>query len=133
MWIVSRVRFGFGHKFFYRLVSAVAQKQGHDERNGDLKSTGNSENGRRRQQETAERREHRLALRRQRRQQETEEQSNKRLEYQREYQGRRRLNFNTQSNAGPLSNENPQQREHRLERVRQNFATRIQNETEEER
>ena len=87
---------------------------------------------RRRQPETAEQREHRLALRRQRRQQETDEQRNRRLQYQGEYRCRRRLNFNTQSNAGPLSNENSQQREHRLERLRQNFATRIQNETEEE-
>ena len=40
---------------------------------------------RRRQQETAEYREHRLEQRRQRRQQEREQQRNRRLEYQRHY------------------------------------------------
>ena len=94
---------------------------------------------RRRQQETAEQREHRLAQRRQRhpqeteeqrnrrlenqrqsRQQETEEQRNRRLEYQRQYQGTHRLHVNdlsnvTLSNEGPLSHETPQQREHRLQ------------------
>ena len=40
---------------------------------------------RRRQQETAEQTEHRLAQRKQRRRQETEEQRNRRLEYQRHY------------------------------------------------
>ena len=53
--------------------------------NADLKFSVNNE-GRRRQQETAEQRlERRLAQRRPRRQQETEEQRNRRLEYQRHY------------------------------------------------
>ena len=77
---------------------------------------------RRRQQETAEQREHRLAQRRQRHPQETEEQRNRRLEYQRQYQGTHRLHVNdlsniTLSNEGPSSHETPQQREHRLQRL----------------
>ena len=99
---------------------------------------------RRRQQEKAEQREHRLAQRRQHRpqeteeqwnrrlenqwqshQQETEEQRNRRLEYQRQYQGRRRLHVNnlsniTLSNEEPLSHETPQQQENRLQISKRN-------------
>ena len=53
---------------------------------------------RRRYQETADQREHRLAQQRQRRQQETEEQRNRRLEYQRHHdQDRRTLDLNNVS------------------------------------
>lgn len=99
---------------------------------------------RRRQQEKAEQREHRLAQRRQHRpqeteekwnrrlenqwqshQQETEEQRNRRLEYQRQYQGRRRLHVNnlsniTLSNEEPLSHETSQQQENRLQISKRN-------------
>ena len=99
---------------------------------------------RRRQQEKAEQREHRLAQRRQHRpqeteeqwnrrlenqwqshQQETEEQRNRRLEYQRQYQGRRRLHVNnlsniTLSNEESLSHETPQQQENRLQISKRN-------------
>ena len=62
----------------------------------------------------------------------------RRLEYQRQYQGRRRLRVNnlsniTLSNEGPLSQETPQQREHRLQRLRENSATRFQNRNDEQR
>lgn len=99
---------------------------------------------RRRQQEKAEQREHRLAQRRQHRpheteeqwnkrlenqwqshQQETEEQRKRRLEYQRQYQGTHRLHVNnlsniTLSNEEPLSHETPQQQENLLQISKRN-------------
>ena len=94
---------------------------------------------RRRQQQTAEQRQHHLARRRQRRQQQAKEQRNRRLEYQRQYrQGRSTLhlnNLNNLSNTGPLtlSHETPEQREHRLQRLRTAQSQRLHNETEQER